>query len=192
MAREQAHPSTDSLAPDSDEALVARLCEGEAAALDALMARHAPALVAFCACYLDAEGAQDAAQETVVRILQRCGSMKQTMPFKPWLYAIARNVSVSMLRRQRPRAALSLEALQDPAQSPDLAVAEREQREATLRAVDGLPPPYRDVMILHYLSGLTCAETAAALGLKTSAVKMRLRRGVLRVREALAQSGILT
>jgi DNA-directed RNA polymerase specialized sigma24 family protein len=95
------------------EALVARLCEGEAAALDALMARHASALVAFCGYYLDAEAAQDAAQETFVRVLQRCGSMKQTMPFKPWLFAIARNVSVSMLRRQRLRAALSVEALQD-------------------------------------------------------------------------------
>ena len=192
MDREQAHARTDSLAPDSDEALVARLCEGEAAALDALMARHAPALVAFCGCYLDAEGAQDAAQKTFVRVLQRCGSMRQTMPFKPWLFAIARNVSVSMLRRQRLRAALSVEALPDAADSPDRTVAEREQREATLRAVDRLPPPYRDVLVLHYLSGLTCAETAAALGLKTSAVKMRLRRGVLRVREALAQAGILT
>jgi RNA polymerase sigma-70 factor (ECF subfamily) len=184
--------ATNKPAPDSDEALVQRLCEGETEALNALMIRHASALVAFCRCYLDAEAAQDAAQETFVRVLQRCRSMKREMPFKPWLYAIARNVSVSMLRRQRLRAAFSVETLPDAADSPDLAVAEREQREAALRAVDALPPSYRDVLVLHYLSGLTCEETAAALGLKTSAVKMRLRRGELRVREALAQSGMLT
>ena len=96
-----------------------------------------------------------------------------------------------MLRRRRPQAAIPIEALADAADPPDQAMAEREQREAALREVDALPPKYRDVMVLHFLSGLTCEETAAALGLKTSAVKMRLRRAILRIRESLARAGML-
>jgi len=191
MLRGKAEAAAHKHPPDSDEGLVARLCEGQVEALGALMARHAPSLVAYCGCYLDRDGAQDAAQEAFVRVLQRCRTMKSGMRFKPWLYAIARNVCVSMLRRRRRRTEVPVEALAEAADPPDEAVADREQREAALREVDALPAKYRDVVVLHYLSGLTCEETAAALGLKTSAVKMRLRRAILRIRESLARAEIL-
>jgi RNA polymerase sigma-70 factor (ECF subfamily) len=191
MIRASRRVGSHSLTPDSDEALVARLCAGEGEALDGLMARHASALVTFCACYLDRDGAEDAAQETFVRVFLRCRTMKPNMRFKPWLYGIARNLCVSALRRRRFRAAIPVEALAEPADPPEDRMLERERRRAVLGEVDSLPTKYRDVMVLHYVSGLTCEETAAALGLKTSAVKMRLHRAVLAIREALNRGGIV-
>jgi len=191
MIKGKAQATTHSLTPDSDETLVARLCEGEAEALDVLMARHASAVVAFCASYLDCDTAQDAAQETFVRVLVRCRTMRTTMRFKPWLYAIAHNVCVTMLRRHRLQASLAIEALAETARALDETAIDRDRRDAVLGEIDTLPTKYRDVMVLHYLSGLTCEETAAVMGLKTSAVKMRLRRAVLQIRDSLARKGML-
>jgi len=179
------------LPSDSDEALVTRLCEGENEVLKTLMVRHASAIEAFCRCYLDRDAAQDATQETFVRVLQRCRTVRRGKAFKPWVYAIARNVCVSMLRRQRARATLSLEAVTLTADPPDEAVAGRERQEAALRAVSALPRHYRDVVIMHFLLDFSCEEAGEALGITAGAARVRLHRALVCVREALAQGGML-
>lgn len=188
---ERAREATDWAPSDSDEALVTRLCEGEKEALRTLMVRHAAAIEGFCRCYVDRDAAQDATQETFVRVLQRCHTMRGGKAFKPWLYAIARNVCVSMLRRQRVRATLPLEAVAEAAEPPHEAVADRQQHEAALRAVNSLPEHYRDVVIMHFLLDFTCEEVGAALGLSAGAVRVRLHRAMTRVRKSLAQEGML-
>lgn len=155
------------------------------------MVRHASAIEAFCRCYLDHHSAQDAAQETFVRVLQRCHAMKRSMPFKPWLYAIARNVCISMLRRQRVRAAIPIEAVTLTADLPDEDLQQHQRREVALAEVNRLPRAYRDVMIMHFLLDFTCEETAAALGLKAGTVRVRLHRAIARIRESLTRAGML-
>jgi RNA polymerase sigma-70 factor (ECF subfamily) len=177
---------------DSDEALVARLCQGDTEALQPLMTRHASRVVALCGCYLDRASAEDATQETFVRVLERCGTMKRSMAFRPWLYAIARNVCLGMLRRERVRAAVPLEDLVATADPPDQVVTEREQFQAALREVNRLPQHYREVIIMCFLLNLTCAEAAAALGVKPGTVRVRLHRALRRVRESLTEWGRLS
>lgn len=160
-------------------------------ALAGLMVRHASAIEAFCRCYVDRDAAQDATQETFVRVLQRCHTMRRGNAFKPWLYAIARNVCVSMLRRQRVRATLPLEAVTILTDPPDEAVAQKERRRAALREVDRLPRAYRDVVIMCFLLDFTCEQAGAVLGVKAGAVRVRLHRAIRRLRESLAKSGML-
>ena len=172
----------------SDEALVSRLCDGDA---EALMVRHASAVVAFCRCYVDRDSAEDASQETFVRVLERCHTMKPSLAFKPWLFAIARNVCLGVLRQRRDRAMVPIETVAEMADAPDEAVAKRERFRAALREVGRLPQHYREVVVMCFLFDLSCEEIAVALGLKPVTVRVRLHRAIRQVQGSLGRRGML-
>jgi RNA polymerase sigma factor (sigma-70 family) len=180
--------------PDPDEAaLVAAARQGDKAALAALVSRHRPMLLAVCRGALgNAELAEDAAQEAVLLALTSLDRLRQAERFGPWLAGIGVNVC-RRWRRERSRTSWSWEAMQGgragewPAQGPGPAELADAAWDARLvrAAIARLPVGQRAAVTLHYLAGLTQAETAAQTGTSVGAVKVRLHKARARLRERL-------
>jgi RNA polymerase sigma-70 factor, ECF subfamily len=144
----------------------------------------------------DAQDAEDVLQETFIKAYRGLAAFDGRSSLSTWLYRIAANESLMALRR-RKNAPASLDEAWDgqPEQEPQQIVDWRSLPEDELlstegrayldRAIDALPPSLRVVFLLRDIEGLSTQETGEALGLSTEAVKTRLSRARLRLREQL-------
>lgn len=171
----------------SDAELVAR-CRaarqsgGEAFAL--LYRRHGGAVLAFLRGMLpgDDGAARDALQETFLRLHAALPELDGERPLRPWLFRVARNLSLDALKRAGARsevphepAALSALAARDPAPQPDEAAGRRELAALLRRAAQALPIEEREVFLLRHERGLTYEEVAAAVGCSLRTAKYRMK-----------------
>jgi RNA polymerase sigma factor (sigma-70 family) len=181
------------VAEPDQAALVAVARDGDKAAFATLVSRHRAVLLALCRRALgDADLAEDAAQEAVLLAMTSLDRLRRADRFGPWLAGIGLNVCRRWLR-ERARAAWSWEAAQgglagywpvrdqDPA---DLAEAAEDARRV-LDAVAALPPGQRAAVRLHYLTGLTQAQTAARVGTSVGAIRVQLHQARARLRRRL-------
>ena len=168
-----------------------QFCQGDAAAFDALFARHQRPLQGFFRRMAgSAAAADDLLQVTFLHLVKARSRFASGERFKPWLYAIARNAARDYLRLAHHReqggeaAELSLAQSEAPAapEQPDAS-----EVEALHRALAELPPAYREAVVMHQLEGLSFAEIAQAVGSTPGALKVRAHRGYVRLREALAR-----
>lgn len=174
-------------------ALVGAARRGSKEALARLVTRNRPMLVAVCRGALgDAGLAEDAAQEAVLLAMTSLDRLRQADRFGPWLAGIGLNVCRRWLR-ERSRASWSWEALQGgraadrplPGPGPAELAEAAEDARVVRAAVTALPPGQRLAVTLHYLAGLSQAETAAVAGTSVGAVKVRLHKARVRLREQL-------
>ncbi len=134
------------------------------------------------------EIAEDLFQETWLRVLERGHQYRAQWKFETWLFSVARNLAIDFLRRRQPQ---SLEALLgEPPDAPprELAatnaptsfemLAEREEAARLAAIVAGLPPAYREVLMLRFQEDLALEEIAGIVGAPLSTVKSRLYRGL--------------
>ena len=133
--------------------------------------------------------AEDAAQDTAIKVYQNLKNFRGDSQFRTWVLSIARNEGLGRLRKAGTRREDSLDADTDD-QTGDYTPAiltswreipsetlEREQLGAILRqAVEALPEIYRNVVLLRDIEEMDVRETAAALGITEGAVKVRLHR----------------
>jgi RNA polymerase sigma factor (sigma-70 family) len=158
------------LALAGDERLVEQIRRGNELAFEVAFERHGAGVLAFCRHMLGSrEEAEDAVQHTFAaayRDLQRAG--ERSVALKAWLYTIARNRCVSMLRARREQAA-ELHEL------PTEGLSEQVERRAELRElladVRELPEEQRAALLLAEAAGLSHAEVAQVLGCEVAAVK---------------------
>lgn len=143
--------------------------------------------------------AEDAAQETAIKVYQNLHLFRGDAQFRTWVLSIARNEGLGRLRKQASRREDSLEAETDE-QSGDYTPAiltswreipleelERKELGAILRkAIEGLPAIYRNVVMLRDIEEMDVRETAAALGIQEGAVKVRLHRARALLQRELA------
>jgi RNA polymerase sigma-70 factor (ECF subfamily) len=133
--------------------------------------------------------AEDAAQETVIKVYQNLKSFRGDAQFRTWVLSIARNEGLGRLRKAGSRREDSLEVEIDdstgdytPAiltswREVPLEALERKELGALLRqAIEKLPEIYRNVVLLRDIEEMDVRETAAALGITEGAVKVRLHR----------------
>lgn len=175
----------------ADEALVDRVRAGETSLFEILMRRHNQRLYRVARSITgDDAVSEDVMQEAYVRAFENLGQFAGRARFATWLTKIA--VHEALARRRSGRRLVGLpsadeETLERFAQtaapmsggrppSPEEESARGELRETLRRAVDALPPTLRVVFVLREVERLSTAETAAALGLGESAVKVRLHR----------------
>jgi RNA polymerase sigma-70 factor (ECF subfamily) len=178
----------------TDAELVAAAQGGEAAAAEALFARYEAPVYRFgLRMCRDPEAAREVLQETLLAAVRTLGEFRGDAAVGTWLYAIARSFCIKMRRRHGRLSATPADAgdeeialLADPGATPDDVAADREVGAALQRAIGELSPPYRDVLILRDVEGLTAPEVAAALGIGVDAVKSRLHRARVAVRDKIA------
>lgn len=145
-----------------------------------LYQRHHQALHRYCRSILHhEEDARDALQSALTRALAALATEEREFDVKPWLFRIAHNEAVSMLRRRREVGELAPLAVAPP--GPERRMAEREEL-AQLRAdLDDLPERQRAALVLRELSGLSHAEIGSALDMNERTVK----QAIFEARQAL-------
>jgi RNA polymerase sigma factor (sigma-70 family) len=170
----------------SDDTLVEQIRRGNEAAFSVVFERYATGLLRFCRHMVGSpEEAEDAVQHTFTaafRDLARPG--EREVALKPWLYAVARNRCLSMLRSRRKQAVLDFDL-------PTEGLAEQVERRADLRDLlrdlRELPEDQRAALLLSEAGDLSHAEVAGVLGCEVANVKalvFRARSGLLQRREA--------
>ncbi len=181
-------------ASDSDLLTAAR--GGNKAALEKLLERHQAQVYRFgMKMCRDPEDAQDVLQETLLAMARGVHDFRGASSISTWLYTVARSFCIKKRRRSKfaPEgpardASESSEAaaLPDPARAPDEALAGKQIEQALERAIRTLDPMYREVLLLRDVEGLTAPEVAEVLGITAQAVKSRLHRARVSVRDSLA------
>ncbi len=129
------------------------------------------------------EDAEDAAQEALIVLYRRIGTLRATAALASWLFQIVRN---ECIRRSRFAFHRPISAAMAEPSAEDAALA-RLEMQRIVESISGLPPEQRAVLVLRDIQGLSGAATAQALGLSRAAMKSRLHRG----RETL-RSGLRT
>jgi RNA polymerase sigma-70 factor (ECF subfamily) len=166
---------------DRDERVWVRGAQrGSASDLEALFHAHWP--TAHRAAYLvvhDAALAEDVAQEAFLAAIRNLDRFDRRRPFGPWLHRIVVNRAIDAARARALRRESELTERAVAAEDPEPADS------AVLRALGGLPPEQRAVVVLRYLLGYTPGEIARLLDLPRGTVNSRLRRGLDAMREGL-------
>src|ERR687894_574241 len=179
------------LALAGDGRLVEQVRRGSDVAFEVAFERHVPAILAFCRHMLGTrEEAEDAVQHTFAaayRDLQR--GRDRDIALKPWLFAIARNRCLSVLRARRevPTAVDALESGSPSGAGLAEQVEERADLRNLLADVRELPDEQRAALLLTELGDLTHAEVAGVLGCEVGRVKglvFRARSALIARREA--------
>lgn len=150
-------------------------------ALQTWIDRYGDGLLRLCLLQLgDYALAEDAVQETFMRAYRAYDRFEGRSSVKTWLTAIAVNVCRSLRRSAWRRRTVSLEDLGDlpapPGELPDYTVSD---------AVMQLPPPLREVLLMHELQGMKLREIAQARHVPLATVSSRLRRAKQRLRRDL-------
>jgi RNA polymerase sigma-70 factor (ECF subfamily) len=145
------------------------------------------------------EDAEDVVQDAFLKAFQNLGQFQGQSKFYTWLVRIAVNEALMRLRRRRPERMVSLDEdintgedtipreVADWSPNPEQLYNQSELREILQKTIQGLPPSFRTVFVLRDVEGLSTEETADALGLSIPAVKSRLLRARLQLRERLTK-----
>ena len=176
------------------EDLVARAQGGELEAIGELYDQHHVSVLKYTWSRVgDRETAEDLTGEVFLRMVRALPKYRRTkIPFRAWLYRIARNLVIDHYRMQSDQASVSLEVAENtsnegdqPAKVVDRAL-EMEQLHGVLTSIE---PSQHDVVVLRFLVGLSIRETAMALGKSEASVKAMQHRGLAALREAFSQQG---
>jgi len=179
-----------------EQGLIARAQGGEAAAFEALVARHAPFVYNLALRTLgDPHEAEDVAQEAFARAWRGLPGFRADARFSTWLYRIVTNLCYNRL----PALRTSLEALDiesgrhlaDERQHIDGALVADELRARVHAAIYALPEGYRLLITLRHLQEMSYADIATVTGLPLGTVKTGLHRARKQLQAALqADEGV--
>ena len=183
----------------NDSELLSAISENRPGAFDAFVDRYGRRLLAFglrmCG---QREDAEDVFQETLLKAYQGLEKVRDPGAVRTWLFRVVSSQCLMKRRKERPERELPLEAFKpegvdfgepsevvDWSHRPDDAAQQAELHAALEEALETLPSELRIVVLLRDVEGLSTQETAAVLDLGVSAVKMRLHRARLALREQL-------
>ncbi len=185
-------------AAESENRLMDEVLAGNRQAFDELVRLHESDVYRTCLAITgNAQDAEDALQDAFLNAFRNLSKFRRESRFRTWLTRIAINESVRCLRKRRPALALDdaeesdqgwmPKRVRDWGPNPEQAFLQGELQQILENAVLTLPPSYRVVFVLRDICHHSTAEVASLLGLKIPAVKSRLLRARLRVRQHLAE-----
>lgn len=164
-----------------DEALAGRAANGNDAAFTALYQRYYGPLLGYTSSILrDAEDARDATQNALENALRALPQRDKSRPLRPWLYKIAHNEAITIMRRRRPQTELAPE-LEPIVPGPEVDAEQRVRLAQLVDDLQSLPERQRGALVMRELNGLSYEEIGVALGLTNEAA----RRAVFDARNAL-------
>jgi len=195
----QAHPLPSQVVKADEPLLVAAAKAGELSAFETLVSRYERKIFRLTQNITqNREDAEDAMQEAFLKAFEHLGEFEGNSRFYTWLVRIAVNQALMKLRRRRSNV-VSLDDEIDtgedmvPREVEDWGPSPIERYEQTelagilSRVISELDPPFRIVFQLRDIEQLSTEETAEALGLSVPAVKSRLLRARLKLRQKLNQ-----
>jgi RNA polymerase sigma-70 factor (ECF subfamily) len=188
-----------------DAQLVALAKAGELSAFEALVHRHERATYSLARRMLQNEqDAEDVTQQAFLSAVEHLAGFREEASFKTWLLRIATHAALKVIRKRKGLDTVSLEEatevsedfdsiphpeyIADWRQSPEQLVERNETRRLLDEALALLDEKHRLVFLLRDVEGMSVKETADALGLSESNVKVRLLRARLQLREHLTRT----
>lgn len=188
-----------------DAQLVALAKAGELSAFEALVHRHERAAYSLARRILQNEqDAEDVTQQAFLSAVEHLAGFREEASFKTWLLRIATHAALKVIRKRKGLDTVSLEEatevsedvdsiphpeyIADWRQSPEQLVERNETRRLLDEALALLDEKHRLVFLLRDVEGMSVKETADALGLSESNVKVRLLRARLQLREHLTRT----
>jgi RNA polymerase sigma-70 factor (ECF subfamily) len=188
-------------APVTEElALVRKAKQGDDSAFEELVRRYDRNVFRIAQHITqNREDAEDVVQEAFLKAYGNLAKFQEQSKFYTWLVRIAVNEALMKLRRRKPERTVSLDEdikteddslpreIADWSPNPEQQYTQAELREILSKTIQGLPPGFRTVFVLRDVEGLSTEETAAALELSVPAVKSRLLRARLQLRERLGR-----
>jgi len=190
------HRLPSSIAREDEHILVAAAKRGDAAAFEELVNRYESKILRLTKNITgNQEDAEDAMQEAFLKAYAHLDMFQGDSRFYTWLVRIAANEGLMRLRKRRPQMSLDEpiqgdtdlmpRELEDWRPSPEREYAQSEMQNILMEVIEKLEPEYRIVLVLRDLEELSTQEAAEALGISATAVKSRLLRGRLKLREKL-------
>ncbi|MBI3945423.1 MAG: sigma-70 family RNA polymerase sigma factor [Armatimonadetes bacterium] len=196
-AGRQTPPPAEQNGAAADADLARRVQVGDLDAFEQLFRRHQRRLYSIAMGILhDPDDAEDATQEAFVNAYRALPRLAECEAFRAWLTRIVVNVCRDRARRFDAKPDFSLDAedeetgtslqIPDPGPQPDQVLAASELQQQVRRAIAGLPPDFREVVVLHEVHGLKLEEVAQSVGVPIGTVKSRLSRGRALLKRSLA------
>jgi RNA polymerase sigma-70 factor (ECF subfamily) len=185
--------------PDDYAQLVREAADGDLAAMERLLMRAQEVAWRFSLTICGhADDAEDAMQEALIKTYRHASQIRDPRAFRPWLYRTVRNACL-MSRRKRVDEPARLESLdagpgddgasrhepRDRGPTPEQIAVNKRLRIRLRKALGTLPGPYRVVVFLREMEGLSTREVASVLGISEDNVKTRLHRARLALQDAL-------
>jgi RNA polymerase sigma-70 factor (ECF subfamily) len=193
----------DARKPDGDAALVEALRRDDPEAPELLVGTYGDRVYRLARRITGGnEDAEEVAQDALWTAARKILTFKGESAFGSWLYRITANAAYQKLRARRSKAreialddvlpALDedgrhFEPMADWSSRVDEQALQGELRRVLGEAIDGLPPDYRTALVMHDVEGLSNPDIAEALGISLPAVKSRVHRSRLYVRQRLAE-----
>ena len=184
---------------EDDLALVQRVLAGEHRCFEPLVRRHERRVFRVALAVLgNVEDAEDAMQEAFIKVFRRLEQFRGESRFTTWLTRIA--VNEALQKRQARRDLVPLDESREGGEKPlpqrfepwtadpEQLYGKQEVRRLVEAAIQALPPIYREVLVLRDVEEMSAEEAAEALGIKVPALKSRLLRARLMLRETLGAS----
>lgn len=193
----------EGLVPDEYTDLVRRAATGDQAALNRLLMRAQEVAWRFSRSVCGhADDAEDAMQEALIKTYRYVGRIRDPEAFRPWLYRTVRNACL-MGRRKRVGEPARLQSLDDvlpgpdgpvqqdsphPGKNPEQLAHNAGLRRRLQKALQALPGPYRAIVFLREMEGLSTREVATVMGISEDNVKTRLHRARIQLQAHLERS----
>ena len=182
----------------TDEELVRRIVDGDAALFEILMRRHNQRIYRAVRAVLRADDdAEDVMQQAYLNAYQHLRQFAGDAQFSTWLTRIAVNEALGR-RRKRTRALdqgtedVDISLVESNTPDPEQQASHSELRDVMEREVAALPDAFRIVVVMRDVEGMSTSETAACLGISEDLVKQRLHRARAMLRENLYQRAGVT
>lgn len=187
----------------SDEELVGLCLQGDEGAYEELVCRYSRGVYNYVVRLIGyQEEARDATQEAFIKAFRALGSFKPQNKFKSWLFRIAHNHCIDILRRRRPTVSLDIMRedddegaspiqLADGGADPERRMLASETGEWLQKAVEKLPEAYREVIILRHFQELSYQEIAQILKLPLGTVKTNIFRARELIRKQMLEWGAI-
>ena len=193
-------PATQEAVIFDESALVAKAREGDLAAFNELVNSYSRKIFRLAKHITqNEEDAEDVLQETFLKAFEHLGDFQGQSKFYTWIVRIAVNESLMKLRKRKSDRSVPLDEPVDTGEdtvvreiavwdeNPEQKYSREELGQILDEAVQGLRPAFRTVFVLRDIEELSTEETAEALGISVPAVKSRLLRARLQLREKLTR-----
>lgn len=175
-----------------DAELIRQILTGRQEQYACLVERYQEPLIHFLRNFLASDDQVfDCAQDTFIAVYRNLWRYSDKYTFRAWLYAIARNKAIDILRKRRQEVVATFNNnLADGLPGPEEIWLAKEHALVIEEVLEGLPEHYRQALYLRYHQDLSYEEIATVLKVPVSRVKTYLHRGKERLRQELARRGM--